>query len=80
MMISWSDDDQAYIVSVPDLPGCMADGKTPDEAVKMLKLSSRSGSNACWRGEIKFRSLLHNCNKANATLCWLDVSLGGIFV
>ncbi len=34
MFISWSEEDQAYIVSVPDLPGCMADGETPEEAVK----------------------------------------------
>lgn len=41
MMISWSDDDQAYIVSVPDLPGCMSDGKTPDEAVKNAEIVIR---------------------------------------
>ncbi len=34
MIISWSEEDQAYIVSVPELPGCMADGKTPEETVK----------------------------------------------
>lgn len=34
MIISFSEDDQAYIVSVPELPGCMADGKTPEDAVK----------------------------------------------
>lgn len=34
MILSWSEEDQAYIVSVPELPGCMADGKTPEEAVK----------------------------------------------
>ena len=32
MIISFSEEDNAYLVSVPDLPGCMADGKTPDEA------------------------------------------------
>ena len=31
MIMSWSEDDQAYIVSVPELPGCMADGKTPED-------------------------------------------------
>jgi len=34
MIVSWSEEDQAYIVSVPELPGCMADGKTPTEAVE----------------------------------------------
>ena len=34
MIVSWSEDDNCYLVSVPDLPGCMADGKTPEEAVE----------------------------------------------
>ena len=38
MIMSWSDEDQAYIVSVPELPGCMADGKTPEEAVKQAQI------------------------------------------
>ncbi len=33
MTIYWSDEDQAYLVEVPDLPGCMADGKTRQEAI-----------------------------------------------
>lgn len=35
--ISWSDDDQCYVVKVPDLPGCMAHGKTRQQAVKMAE-------------------------------------------
>lgn len=34
MIIYWSDDDQAFIVEVPDLPGCMSDGGTYEEAVR----------------------------------------------
>ena len=30
----WSAEDNCYITSVPDLPGCMSDGKTPEEAIK----------------------------------------------
>ncbi|MBR5375744.1 MAG: type II toxin-antitoxin system HicB family antitoxin [Lachnospiraceae bacterium] len=33
-IIYWSKDDDAYIVEVPELPGCMADGETIDEAMK----------------------------------------------
>ena len=33
MIIYWSDDDGAFIVEVPELPGCMADGRTYQEAV-----------------------------------------------
>lgn len=34
MIVSWSENDNCYIVSVPDLPGCMADGETPEKAVE----------------------------------------------
>lgn len=30
----WSEEDNCYVTSVPDLPGCMSDGKTPEEAIK----------------------------------------------
>jgi predicted RNase H-like HicB family nuclease len=33
LIIYWSDEDQAFIVEVPELPGCMADGPTYREAV-----------------------------------------------
>jgi len=34
MIIYWSADDNAFIVEVPELPGCMADGKTYEDALK----------------------------------------------
>jgi len=34
LIVYWSKDDGAYIVDVPELPGCMADGKTYKEAVR----------------------------------------------
>ena len=34
MLIQWSDEDQVYIVSVPELPGCKTHGNTYEEAVK----------------------------------------------
>jgi len=33
MLIYWSDEDKAFIVEVPELPGCMADGKTRQAAL-----------------------------------------------
>jgi predicted RNase H-like HicB family nuclease len=33
MIIYWSDEDQAYLVEVPELAGCMADGSTYQEAI-----------------------------------------------
>ena len=34
IIIYWSDEDDAYIAEVPELPGCMADGKTYDEVIE----------------------------------------------
>ncbi|HZS76573.1 MAG TPA: type II toxin-antitoxin system HicB family antitoxin [Ktedonobacteraceae bacterium] len=34
MVIQWSVEDNAYIVTVPELPGCKTHGKTYEEAVK----------------------------------------------
>jgi len=33
MIVYWSQVDQAFIVEVPELPGCMADGPTYQQAV-----------------------------------------------
>ena len=33
LIIYWSKEDNAFIVEVPELPGCMADGGTYEEAV-----------------------------------------------
>lgn len=34
MIIQWSELDQVYIVTVPELPGCRTHGKTYEEAVR----------------------------------------------
>lgn len=33
LIIYWSEEDQSFIVDVPELPGCMADGETYEQAV-----------------------------------------------
>lgn len=33
-IIYWSDKDDRFIVEVPELQGCMADGETIEEAIK----------------------------------------------
>ena len=33
VIIYWSDEDAAFLAEVPELPGCMADGATYQEAL-----------------------------------------------
>jgi predicted RNase H-like HicB family nuclease len=33
IIIFWSDEDHAFVAEIPELPGCMADGKTYHEAL-----------------------------------------------
>ncbi len=38
LIIYWSDQDNAFVVEVPELPGCMADGQTYEQAVSNAQL------------------------------------------
>ena len=38
IILYWSNEDQAYIAEVPELPGCVADGKTYKEAVTNVEV------------------------------------------
>jgi predicted RNase H-like HicB family nuclease len=38
LIIWWSKEDDAFLVEVPELPGCMADGSTYEEAVANVKV------------------------------------------
>ncbi|MEI8203811.1 MAG: type II toxin-antitoxin system HicB family antitoxin [Bacteroidota bacterium] len=38
VIIYWSNEDQAYIAEVPELEGCMADGKTYSEALNNVEI------------------------------------------
>lgn len=41
IIIYWSDEDDAFIADVPELPGCMADGNTYQEALANAELIIR---------------------------------------
>jgi predicted RNase H-like HicB family nuclease len=38
VIIYWSEEDQAFIAEVPELPGCAADGPTRQTALKQADL------------------------------------------
>ena len=38
IILFWSNDDDAYIAEVPELAGCMADGKTAQEALNNVEI------------------------------------------
>ncbi|MBX3279900.1 MAG: type II toxin-antitoxin system HicB family antitoxin [Acidobacteria bacterium] len=38
LIIYWSDEDHSFIVEVPELLGCMADGATYEQAVMNAKV------------------------------------------
>ena len=37
-ILYWSQEDNTYIAEVPELPGCMADGENPFEAIKNVNI------------------------------------------
>ena len=37
VIIYWSDEDQVFIAEVPELPGCLAHGKSQNEALKNVR-------------------------------------------
>ncbi len=41
VIIYWSDEDQAFIAQVPELPGCAADGKTNIAALANVEVVIR---------------------------------------
>ena len=38
LIIYWSEEDQAFIAEVPELPGCAADGPTYQEALANVEV------------------------------------------
>jgi predicted RNase H-like HicB family nuclease len=38
IILYWSQEDQAFIAEVPELPGCAADGETYQEALQNVEI------------------------------------------
>ena len=43
LIIYWSKDDDCFVVEVPELPGCMADGQTYARSGKTIESTSCLG-------------------------------------
>jgi len=41
IIIYWSDEDNAFIADIPELPGCMSDGETPKKALENAEIIMR---------------------------------------
>jgi predicted RNase H-like HicB family nuclease len=41
IIVYWSDNDQAFIAEVPELPGCAADGGTYQETIPTVEVIIR---------------------------------------
>lgn len=39
IILYWSEEDQAFIAEVPELPGCAADGETYQEALHNVEIT-----------------------------------------
>ena len=50
MLIQWDKDDRIYVVTVPELPGCMTHGKSYEEAVRQGQdaIASWIEANLAW--------------------------------
>ena len=38
VVVWWSEEDRAYVAEVPELPGCMADGTSYEEALRNVQI------------------------------------------
>ena len=41
VIIYWSDEDDVFVAEVPELPGCMADGRTHKGALRAVERVAR---------------------------------------
>ncbi|MBI4666344.1 MAG: type II toxin-antitoxin system HicB family antitoxin [Nitrospinae bacterium] len=41
IILYWSDEDEAFIADIPELPGCMAHGASPEKALANAKAAIR---------------------------------------
>jgi antitoxin HicB len=62
----WSNEDNCYVVSVEELKGCVADGKTIEEAIKMIKSALNSYITGCLEAGFEIPEPLKPIKKLNS--------------
>jgi antitoxin HicB len=43
------EEDTGYLIEYPDLPGCISDGETPEEAMANGRDAVKSYLSSCWK-------------------------------
>jgi len=41
VIIYWSKEDRSFIAEISELPGCMADGPTPEKALRNVEVTAQ---------------------------------------
>ena len=62
-IVFWSEEDQKWIVDVPELSGCMADGATPVEALENVETIIDEWIETA-------RAIGHNVQYPDSQYCW----------
>lgn len=70
LIIYWSEVDQAFIVEVPELPGCMADGETYQESVKNAEVVIQEWIETAQELGQSFQNTKVSCSSLESLECW----------
>lgn len=57
IILYWSDEDQVFVAEVPELPGCMAHGKTQELALRQAKQAIRLWIDTAKEAERRFKEI-----------------------
>ncbi len=72
----WDEDEESYwVAEIPDLPGCVADGDTPDEAVESLEEAKRLWIEARLENGHSVPEPTHTCGYSGRLLLRMPKSL-----